>query len=161
MDAVPILGGHHRHGGDGEVLVELVKGRSGSAPAAGDHCRAQLAGHPASAGIEQPVEEALQPPRDAAEIDWGAHHQAVGLDDLLDALIDAVIVENTAALAPAGSAVDTPPDELIADPEDLGLDLMLLELSRHLGQGGVGAALFVGAAVDEQDFHTYLLLWAS
>ena len=111
--------------------------------------------------VEHPVQQALQPPRDAAEIDWGAHHQAVGLDDLLDALIDAVIVENTAALAPAGSAVDTPPDELIADPEDLGLDLMLLELSRHLGQGGVGAALFVGATVDEQDFHTYLLLWAS
>lgn len=49
--------------------------------------------------VEHPVQQALQPPRDAAEIDWGAHHQAVGLDDLLDALIDAVIVENTAALA--------------------------------------------------------------
>ena len=161
MDAVPILGGHHRHGGDGEVLVELVKGVAGPATAAGDHGGGRFVEEQPLGVVEHPVQQALQPPRDAAEIDWGAHHQAVGLDDLLDALIDAVIVENTAALAPAGSAVDTPPDELIADPEDLGLDLMLLELSRHLGQGGVGAALFVGATVDEQDFHTYLLLWAS
>ena len=30
MDTVPILGGDHRHRGDREVFIELIKGRAGS-----------------------------------------------------------------------------------------------------------------------------------
>ena len=44
-----------------------------------------------------------------------------------------------------------------ADVEDLGLDARGVQLAGHQRQGGVGAALGVGAAVDEQDFHSRIL----
>ena len=87
MHLIPVLGGYHRHIADGEVLVELVKGRSGTAPAAGDHCRAQLAGHPASAGIEQPVEEGSDLSAGSGIVDRRTDHQGVGPGEFLADLV--------------------------------------------------------------------------
>ena len=53
-------------------------------------------------------------------------------------------------LPEADAAADGPG----ADVEDLGLDVGAVQLLRNEGQSGVGAAFLVGAAVDEQDFHT-------
>ena len=55
---------------------------------------------------------------------------------------------------PAAAAADAAADGPGADVEDLGLDVGAVQLLRNEGQSGVGAAFFVGAAVDEQDFHT-------
>ena len=46
---------------------------------------------------------------------------------------------------------------LTADVQDLGFDALCLQLPGNKGKGGVGAALLVGAAVDEQDFHKQIL----
>ena len=51
------------------------------------------------------------------------------------------------------AAADAAAHRLCADVQDLGLDAAGVQLPGDQGQGGIGAALLVGAAVDEQDFH--------
>jgi hypothetical protein len=50
-------------------------------------------------------------------------------------------------------AADAAVDGLVPDPEKFGLQPLGLRRGGRLVQGGVGAAVLMGAAVDKQDFH--------
>ena len=69
-----------------------------------------------------------------------AKHEAVGGLCLFNGLVDHA-AEHAAIAAAAAAAAD-------------------VQLPGDQGQGGVGAALFVGAAVDEQNVHKNTLLWS-
>ena len=82
-----------------------------------------------------------------------AEDEGVGGPGFFDGLVDHA-AKDTAAACGAAAAADAAADGPGADVEDLGLDVGAVQLLRDEGQSGVGAAFFVGAAVDEQDFHT-------
>ena len=82
-----------------------------------------------------------------------AEDEGVGGLGFFDGLVDHA-AKDTAAACGAAAAADAAADGPGADVEDLGLDVGAVQLLRDEGQSGVGAAFFVGAAVDEQDFHT-------
>ena len=82
-----------------------------------------------------------------------AEDEGVGGLGFFDGFVDHT-AKDTAAACGAAAAADAAADGLGADMEDLGLDVGTVQLLRDEGQSGVGAAFFVGAAVDEQDFHT-------
>ena len=66
--------------------------------------------------------------------------------------VDAV-VKGAAAGLRAAVAGDAAGDRLAAHPVPLGPDAFPMKLGFHLTQGGVGTAVLVGAAVEEEDFH--------
>ena len=86
-----------------------------------------------------------------------AKDKAVGGLGLFDGLVDHA-AEHAAAAAAAAAAADAAAHRLAADVQDLGFDSGVVQFPGDQGQGGIGAALFVGAAVDEQDFHKNILL---
>ena len=88
-----------------------------------------------------------------------AKHEAVGGLCLFNGLVDHA-AEHAAIAAAAAAAADAAAHRLAADVQDLGVDTGLVQLPGDQGQGGVGAALFVGAAVDEQNVHKNTLLWS-
>ena len=81
-----------------------------------------------------------------------AEHKGVGGLCLLNGLVD-YAAEHAPIAAAAAAAADAAAYGLTADVQDLGLDALCLQLPGNKGKGGVGAALLVGAAVDEQNFH--------
>ena len=85
-----------------------------------------------------------------------AKHEAVGGLCLFNGLVDHA-AEHAAIAAAAAAAADAAAHRLCADVQDLGLDAAGVQLPGDQGQGGIGAALLVGAAVDEQDFHKQIL----
>ena len=81
-----------------------------------------------------------------------AEDEGVGGLGLLDGLVDHA-AKDAALAGGTAAAADAAAHGLGADVQDLRLDAGRVQLSGDEGQCGVGAALFVGAAVDEQDFH--------
>ena len=86
-----------------------------------------------------------------------AEHKTIGVFGLFNGFVDHA-AKDTAVAAAAAAAADAATHRLAADVQDLGVDAGLVQLPGDQGQGGVGAALFVGAAVDEQNFHRNTLL---
>ena len=81
-----------------------------------------------------------------------AEHKGVGGLGLLNGLVDHA-AEHAPVAAAAAAAADAATYGLAADVQNLGVDALCLQLPGNKGKGGVGAALLVGAAVDEQNFH--------
>ena len=157
MDHGPVAGGDHGHLADGEVLVELVDGGGGSAPAGGDHGGGGLELQGALGGVEEPVQGAGDLSRGGGEVDRGAHHQAVAVPHPLCGGVDRVVTDAAAQLG-AGPAAPAAGGVPLAQPEQLGLHSLALQGGGHLRQSGVGAALLVGRAVEKQYFHKRYLL---
>ena len=86
-----------------------------------------------------------------------AEHEGVGGLCLLDGLVDHA-AEHSSIAAAAAAAADAAAHGLTADVQNLGLDALCLQFPGDEGKGSVGAALLVGAAVDEQNFMLYTLL---
>ena len=85
-------------------------------------------------------------------MDRCAEHKGIGGLGLFDGLVDHA-AEHAALTGGTAAAADAAAHRLCADVQDLGLDAAGVQLPGDQGQGGIGAALLVGAAVDEQDFH--------
>ena len=60
VDAVPVLTAGDGHTADGEILVQLVKGRGKTASARGGDRRTHLHGHIKGRGIEKTVEQGYE-----------------------------------------------------------------------------------------------------
>ena len=88
-----------------------------------------------------------------------AEDETVGGLGLFDGLVD-YAAEHTAIAAAAAAAADAAAHGFAADVQDLSLHTGVVQFLCDEGQGGVGAALFVGAAVDEQNVHKNTLLWS-
>ena len=89
-------------------------------------------------------------------MDRCAEHKSIGGLGLFDGLVDHA-TEHAALTGGTAAAADAAAHRLCADVQDLGLDAAGVQLPGNQGQGGIGAALLVGAAVDEQDFHKQIL----
>ena len=87
-----------------------------------------------------------------------AEHKAVGGLGLLDGFVDHA-AEHAAIAGCAAAAADAAAYGLAADMQDLGVHTGVVQFLCDEGKGGIGAALFVGAAVDEQNFHADTLLF--
>ena len=74
----------------------------------------------------------------------------------LDGLVDHA-AEDAALAGSTAAAADAAAHGLCADVQDLRLDAGGVQLPGDEAQCGIGAALLVGAAVDEQDFHKQIL----
>lgn len=157
VDRIPVLRRDDGHVADGEILVELLEGGRGAAPAARDNRSADLARHAPLRRIEEPVEEGDKLPGRSAVIDRRADDQTVELLQPGLNLLHHVIAEAVPRLE-AVAAGDAARQGLLAQIEHLGLDSVLLQRGGHLAQGRMGAALTVGAAVDKQYLHLHLSL---
>ena len=89
-----------------------------------------------------------------------AEHKAVGGLGLLNGFVDHA-AEHAAIACGAAAAADAAAYGLAADMQDLGVHTGVVQFLCDEGKGGIGAALFVGAAVDEQNFHADTLLLVS
>ena len=81
-----------------------------------------------------------------------AEHKGVGGLGLFDGLIDHA-AEHTAISGSTAAAADAAADRLRANVKNFRFNVGGVQFLGDEGQGGIGAALFVGAAVDEQNFH--------
>ena len=157
VDHGPVAGGDHRHLVDGEVLVQLVQGGGGASPAGADHGGGGLEAQRGAGGVKQPVQGAGDLAGGGGVVDRRAHHQAVTGPGLLRSHVDHVVVDAFAQLA-ASPAAGTAGGGVPAQPEDLRLQALLRQGPGHLVQGGIGAAILVGAAVEQQYLHSRVLL---
>ena len=81
-----------------------------------------------------------------------AEDEGIGGLGLLDGLVDHA-AKHAAVACGTAAAADAAAHGLTADVQNLGFNALCLQLPGNKGKGGVGAALLVGAAVDEQNFH--------
>ena len=86
-----------------------------------------------------------------------AEHKAVGSLGLLDGLVDHA-AEHAAIACGAAAAADAAAHGLAADMQDLSVHTGIVQFLCNERKGGIGAAFFVRAAVDEQNFHGNTLL---
>ena len=147
VDLVPVLRGDQRHVADCEVLVQAVEGRGSPAPAAGHDGGSELSGHPGRVGIEEPVRERADLTRRASIVHRRAQDDGV---ELVQPLRQDVDVVPDRAPSPLGAVSAVPASSgVVLDMVYLRLDTLLVEGVRDLLQGCVGAAVLLGATVDE------------
>ena len=152
VDHVPVTAGGDWHLRDGEVLVQHVKGGCIAATAGGDHCSTDLISLVKTGAVEEPVKEGKHSTVWSAEINRGAHNDAVALGKLWCYLVDDV-VEYTLTGLTALAAADASADILVANVDHLRLKTLFFEGVSYLSQSCVGAAFSVGASVDKNYFH--------
>ena len=153
VDDVPVGAGGNRHLGNGEVLVQHIHGSGGAAAAGADngsadlHALVDLAG-----GVEQTVQEGQQRAVGGGIVHRAAHHHAVSCIQLFGGFVDDIIDDTVADLV-AGAAALAAADQQVADVDHFGFDALLGEDLSHLLQRKSSVALFLGAAVDQKNFH--------
>ena len=156
MHHIPVAGARDDHLPVQEVLVHLIQRRGRPGAPCGNHrssgFKSKRILFPSRPGEEGPVHKAHQRPVYPGEVHRRAEDKAVIFLCQRGELVD-LIVEDALSQPRTGSAPGTAGDWLLSDPEELRPDPFLAERLRRLGQGGIGAALFVGATVYEQHFH--------
>ena len=153
VDAVPVLTGGHRHPGDGEELVQLVKRSGQPAPPGNSDGGAHLHRLIKGRAEKEPGQEGHQRGVGGGEIDRAAYYQTVASLELRRDFVDCV-VKDAPALFRAFAASDAASDGFVSYLDNLGLDALGFENSFHLPQGNGGVAVGPGTAVDHQDFHS-------
>ena len=153
----PVRAVDQRHVEELGVLHQLIQ-RGGGAGAAGRAADGGgLVGQIFSACVRETVHEAGHVAGSGCVVHRAAEDETVGGLGLFDGLVD-YAAEHTAIAAAAAAAADAAAHGFAADVQDLSLHTGVVQFLCDEGQGGVGAALFVGAAVDEQNFHEKPLL---
>ena len=148
----PVGAVDQRHVEELGVFDQLVKG-GGSAGAAGRAADGGgLVGQILAARVGQTVHKTGHVARSGGVVHRAAEHEGVGGLGLLNGFVDDA-AEHAPVAATAAAAADAAAHGLTADVQDLGFNTLCLQLPGNEGKGGVGAALLVGAAVDEQNFH--------
>ena len=152
MDGVPVLGGDDGHVGDGEILVELLKGGGGASASAGDDGGSEFARHAVFRGEEEAVEEGDELPARPAVVDRGADDEGVEFVQSFLDVGDDVVPEAIPGLH-ALHAGDAARDGMAPEVEHFRGDVVLLQGLFDFVQGGPGAAPLMGAAIDQQGYH--------
>ena len=86
-----------------------------------------------------------------------AEHEAIGSFGLLDGLVDHA-AKHAAVACGTAAAADAAAHGFAADMQDLSVHTGIVQFLCNERKGGIGAAFFVRAAVDEQNFHGNTLL---
>ncbi len=152
----PVGAVDQRHMEELGVLDQLIEGGGGSGAAGRAADGGGLVGQILAACVRQTIHEAGHVAGGRRIMDRAAEHEGIGGLGLLDGLVDHA-AEDAAVAGGTAAAADAAAHGLGADVEDLRLDACGVQLARHQRQRGIGAALGVGAAVDEQDFHSRIL----
>ena len=86
-----------------------------------------------------------------------ADHQTVAGLHPIQRGVHQIILEDAAASAVFGAAAaaDAAANRPVADPQRFRFDAALLERAGDLAERGVGAAVFVGAAVEQKNLHAH------
>ena len=148
----PVGTADQRHVEELGVLHQLIEGAGGAGAAGRAADGGGLVGQILAARIGQTVHEAGHVAGGRSIVHRRAEDEGIGGLGLLDGLVDHA-AEHASIAAAAAAAADAAAHGLTADVQDLGLDALCLQLPGNKGKGSVGAALLVGAAVDEQNFH--------
>ena len=148
----PVGAVDQRHVEELGVFDQLVKGGGGTGAAGRAADGGGLVGQILAARVGQTIHKAGHVARSGGVVHRAAEHKGVGGFGLLNGLVDHA-AEHASIAAAAAAAADAAAHGLAADVQNLGLDALCLQLPGDEGKGGVGAALLVGAAVDEQNFH--------
>ena len=147
VDHVPILAGCHWHSGHGEILVQHIEGGSIAAPAAGNHRCAHLHGLVDAEGAEkQSVHKGDGSACGRGKVHRAADDKGIRLRQLWRNFIDSIVKHALAGfvtLAAGNAAANI----LVAYMEQFHFDALGLQRVFQLGQGGVGAAPWMGATV--------------
>ena len=149
---VPVVGGHHRHGRDGEILVDDIKGSGGPRPPGAEHRRRRLEGKGGTTGIECPVHQRQQAGAGVGVVHRRAEHKAVRLPRPFHKVVHKVL-EHAAAQLPALAAGNAVWQRRVPDEKVLCLDAVVPQAPGHLVERHPGAAVFSGASVDQYDLH--------
>ena len=140
---------------DGEILGKLVErgGRARAARAA-NGC-ADFGAHLAAARVEH----AIQKRGDAAARRRVMHgrtdDQSVADLHFIQRGIDEIVAEDAAAFAASGAAAaaDAAANRLIANPQNFRFDAAFLDRAGDFAERGMGAAVLIGAAVEQKNLH--------
>ena len=153
----PVGAVDQRHVEELRVLDQLVQ-RGGGAGAAGRAADGGgLVGQIFAACIGQPVHEAGHVAGSRGVVHRAAKHEAVGGLCLFNGLVDHAAKHAAIALGTAAAA-DAAAHGFAADMQDLSVHTGIIQFLCNERKGGIGAAFFVRAAVDEQNFHGNTLL---
>ena len=148
----PVGAVDQRHMEELGVFDQLVKSGGGTGAAGRAADGGGLVGQILAARVGQTVHKAGHVARSGGVVHRAAEHEGVGGLCLLNGFVDDA-AEHAPVAAAAAAAADAAAYGLTADVQDLGFNALCLQLPGNKGKGGVGAALLVGAAVDEQNFH--------
>ena len=140
------MAGGDGHVGDGEKLVQLVKGGRAAAPAGAHHAGPNLHGLFKLGAVEQPVQHGDEGGVGGGIVHGACHHQAVGLFKLGGQLVDHVVKDTPARLG-APVTGDAAPHGQMAHLDDFGLHPLGLKHPDHLVQGDGGVPVGPGTAV--------------
>lgn len=162
MYLIPVGGRGDRHGADGEILVNFIKGRCRAGSARRDDGCTYFHGFVdyADCAVEKAVEEGKDLSVASGVIHRASDDYTVGIGKFGSCLVDNVI-ENATSVLTAEIASDASPDVLVPDVHSFRGHAILVKGLFHLSQCAVSAATFhVGTAVDYKNFHnnTFFIL---
>ena len=156
VNGVPILAGGNGHIGNGEVLIELIKGRRAAATPGAHHGRAHLHGLVKVCAVEKSVKQRDQGGVCRGIVNRTCHHKAVCLFKFFGDFIDRVI-KDAFTRSVAVMTRDTAADILMADLHRFRLYALFDKYFLHLAYGNGSVAFRPGTAVDNQNLHNTLL----
>lgn len=152
--AVPICGTDHRHIIYGEILVEAVKYRACSSPAAYRHGCGGLVSQQFSAGIEKPVQDGAKRSVGTGVIGRRPYNQSVyAFIQYVAELVVQIIGKATSSFLVTGGAGDATPYRFVADTDSDCVDTFFSQSFLYLLKGDAGVAVRVWTSIDEQYFH--------
>ena len=152
VDHGPVGAAHQRHMEELGVLHQLIEGAGGAGAAGRAADGGGFVGQIPAARVGETVHEAGHVAGGGSVMHRRAEDEGVGSLGFLDGLVD-YAAEDAALAGSTAAAADAAAHGLCADVQDLRLDAGGVQLPGDEAQCGIGAALLVGAAVDEQDFH--------
>ena len=147
VNTVPVLAGGHRHPGDGEILVQLIKGGGAAAPPGAGYAGTNLHGLIKGCAVKQPVQTGDQRGIGGGVIHRTGNHQTVGLLKLGGQLVYSIVKDALAGLG-TGAAGHAAPDVPVSQDHRFHIDVILLENRFHFPQGHGGVAVGMGTAVE-------------
>ena len=160
VDHVPILAAGHWHPTHGKIFVQHIVGSSVAAAPTGHDRSTHFHGLVDVQGTEeQAVHKGDRTACRGTKVHRCANDKGIGFSQLGGYFVDNIIkVALVGAGAVAAAAGDAAPDVLVAHMDDLGFNALGFQRICQFGQGRKGAAVGPRTAVDEQCFHTNILL---
>ena len=160
VDHVPILAAGHWHPTHGKIFVQHIVGSSVAAAPTGHDRSTHFHGLVDVQGTEeQAVHKGDRAACRGTKVHRCANDKGIGFSQLGGYFVDNIIKDAlVGAGAVAAAAGDAAPDVLVAHMDDLGFNALGFQRICQFGQGRKGAAVGPRTAVDEQCFHTNILL---
>ena len=160
MDHVPVFGGYDRHGGDGEIFVDLVECGCGASAACADDAGSRLVAEDFAFAVECTVHEGGEGTGKCSIMYRTTEYESIGFRGLVEEFVHSIIHEAAQGgrfavrtLLQALCAAQTAGQRLHTYPEYLGLDAGIDEFLFHFLECCVCTSLLVRASVYKYYFH--------